>query len=155
MSKSQCVMMYCRALVSTCFILLYSCSYSQSTSKNISLKEQQCTERLAEMKIYNHMLDMGVFWKNDSLGTNGFRKYCTSFYLLTSKVYKDVNYDFVLKHFGKGIPVSKSDKGFLYLNYITFDTKQMEPEFKEYNIQENVFFKFDANSKALLSVYKK
>lgn len=155
MSINKCITVYCRSIISICLILLYSCSHAQSTSKKISLEEQQCIEGFAEMEMYDHVRQMGAFWRNDSLGSNGFRKYFTSFYLLTSKVYKDVNYDLVLKHFGKGIPVSKSEKGFLYLNYITFDTEKMGPEFKEYHIRENVLFKFDANSKALLSVYKK
>lgn len=155
MSINKCITLYCRPIISICLILLYSCSHAQSTSKKISLEEQQCTERLSEMEMYSHIFDMGVFWKNDSLGSNGFRKYFTSFYLLTSKVYSKVDYDFVLKHFGTGIPVSKSDKKYLYLNYIIFNTRKMGSEFKEYNIQENVFFKFDAESKKLHSIYTK
>lgn len=155
MSVNKSITMYCRSLITICFILLYGCSHAQSTSKKISLEEQQCMERLAKTELYEHISLMGVFWRNDSLGSNGFRKYFTSFYLLTSKVYKDVNYDFVLMHFGKGIPLFKSDKKFLYLCYAIFSTKNMGLEFKEYNIQENVFFKFDKKSKKLLSVYKK
>jgi len=106
------------------------------------------------MEMYGHVREMGAFWRNDTLGSNGFRKYFTAVYLLTSKVYKDVDYDLVKKHFGSGIPVTKSDKKFLYLKYITFDTRKMGPEFNEYNVQEVVYFKFDASSKKLHSIYK-
>ena len=147
-------MMFRRLFISICFIFLYSVHYGQSTSKNTSLKEQQCIDRFAEMEMYGHVREMGAFWRNDSLGSNGFRKYFTAVYLLTSKDYKGVDYELVKKHFGNGIPMTKGDKNFVYLNYIIFDPSKMGPEFKEYNVLEMVYFKFDATSKKLHSIYK-
>lgn len=118
-------------------------------SKALYPDDNWCKEPVDSIPISEMIRSMGHYWRLDSLGTNYVRRMFTiRFY--EKKLKLDVDYDFVLKHFG---PANReySDKETLTLVYTVFDTGLVKDDFwSQSDMVLYMHFKFDRESKKLV-----
>lgn len=133
----------------TLLIIFCGCYTTKKSARNYQF-DSICQNKSDSIQISKRILGNDYFWRADTFGTTGFRRIYSNC-LIVSKVY-DVDYEFVIKNLGTGLP-QKANKNNLEINYVIFDTDKMSEEWHKYNIRRIITFRFDKKDKMLKDVY--
>lgn len=133
-------------------ILIAGCC-NRKLGNGSSVPSGNCLEYYDTIPISELIQVRSYYWKLDSLGSNGYRREVSK-YLRATKVY-DIDYNFLLKYFGRGITNKSqyfSDPEHIYLLYYTFNTFKMGKEWEDARIADYLIFEFDSKTKKLTSI---